>query len=134
MKKAIISLSVLAILTICMFNSVAAAPVSKQTPDVHNNYVGDVRGGEQLTHIHATLGIGEATAVTMGVGQYTYLRGVLSHGVIPTSSDDCSHGIPNAMINIQSINSDGQTWTTVDNEHTLESVPGPGNPPLQERS
>jgi hypothetical protein len=38
MKKAVISLSIIAIKTICMFNSVAAAPVSKQTIDVQSNY------------------------------------------------------------------------------------------------
>ncbi|MGB8310363.1 MAG: hypothetical protein WCE81_00650 [Halobacteriota archaeon] len=38
MKKAVLSLSIIAILPICMFNSVAAAPVSKQTTNVHSNY------------------------------------------------------------------------------------------------
>ena len=44
MKNAILSVSIIAILTICMFNSVAAAPMSKQTPDVHSNSAVDVRG------------------------------------------------------------------------------------------
>jgi len=47
LKNAIISLSVLAILTICMFNSVAAAPVSKQTPDVHSSYAMSASDKEQ---------------------------------------------------------------------------------------
>jgi hypothetical protein len=34
MKKAILSLSIIAILTIYMFNGDAAAPVSKLTPDI----------------------------------------------------------------------------------------------------
>jgi hypothetical protein len=56
MKKAVISLSIIAILTICMFNSVAAAPVSKQTIDVHSNYAPDVRGDSKhiSQHISAT--------------------------------------------------------------------------------
>ena len=47
MKNAILSVSIIAILTICMFNSVAAAPISKQTPDVHSNSAVDVRGQQQ---------------------------------------------------------------------------------------
>ena len=47
MKNAILSLSIIAILTICMFNNVAAAPVSKQTTNVHSNYAVDVRGKQQ---------------------------------------------------------------------------------------
>ena len=47
MKNAILSLSIIAILTICMFNNVAAAPVSKQTTDVHSNYATDMRGIKQ---------------------------------------------------------------------------------------
>jgi len=35
MKKAILTLSIIALLTICVFNNVAAAPVSKQTTNVH---------------------------------------------------------------------------------------------------
>ncbi|MGB8310502.1 MAG: hypothetical protein WCE81_01405, partial [Halobacteriota archaeon] len=86
MKKAIISLSVLAILTICMFNNVAAAPVSKQTPDVHSNYAVDARGRQQ-TYILAMLN-GNATTITMEVGQSVYLHGVLSSGTPPTSWRD----------------------------------------------
>ena len=44
MKNAILSLSIIAILTICMFNNVAAAPVSKQTTDIHSNYAGGCEG------------------------------------------------------------------------------------------
>jgi hypothetical protein len=47
MKNAILSLSTVAILTICMLNSVAATPVSKQTTDVHSNYAEDERGQQQ---------------------------------------------------------------------------------------
>ena len=46
-KNTIISLSVTVILTICMFNSVAAAPVNKQTTDVYSNYAADVPNKEQ---------------------------------------------------------------------------------------
>ena len=124
MKKVVLSLSIIAILTICMFNSVAAAPVNKQTTNVHSNYALDVRGilidrPDQQTYILTTLGDGDATAVTIGVGQSVYLRGVLSYGTPPNSSHDTSHGIPDKTVNIQSLNSDGQTWTTVATKSTL---------------
>ena len=83
MKKAIISLSVLAILTIAMFNNVAAAPVSKQTPDVHSKAVPVDARGRQQTYILAMLN-GNATTITMEVGQSVYLHGVLSSGTPPT--------------------------------------------------
>ncbi|MGB8311341.1 MAG: hypothetical protein WCE81_05705 [Halobacteriota archaeon] len=44
MRKGIISLSIIAITTICMFNSVAAAPVSTSTTAAHGVHVTDVRG------------------------------------------------------------------------------------------
>ena len=109
-KNAILSLSIIVILTICMFNSVAAAPVSRQTTDVHSNYVADVRG-QQQTYILATLD--DKTTATTGVGQSVSLGGVLSYGKPPTSSIDSSHGIPDATLNIQSLNPDGRTWRTV---------------------
>jgi len=104
MRKAILSLSVIAILTICTFNSVAAAPASKQTTDVHSNYAVDVKE-EQQTYLTAYLGTGDATAVKMGVGQSINLTGVLSSGTPlgpPSPTLDYSHGIPNAMVYIQS--------------------------------
>ena len=110
MKKAILVLSIIAILTICMFNSVAAAPVSKQTPDVHSNYAVDMRGNQQ-TYLTAWLGGGDATT-TIGIGQNTYLAGALSSGAPSTSLTDLLHGIANATVNIQSMNSNGG-WTTV---------------------
>ncbi len=121
MKKAIISLSIIALLSICMFNGVAAAPVSKHPTDVHSNYAGDLRGIKQ-TYLLAKFR-GEVTAVTMGVGQYTYLDGVLASVTPPTSSQDFSHGIPNATVNIQSLNSDGKTWTTVATKTTWSTIP-----------
>jgi len=115
-KNAIIRLSVIVILTTCMFNSVAAAPASKQTTDVHSNYVGDVSAGQQ-TYILAILN-GNATTITTEVGQSVYLHGVLSSGTPPTSWRDSSHGIPDVTVNIQSMNSDGKTWTTVNTTRT----------------
>jgi len=67
MKKAIISLSIIVILAICMFNNVAAAPVSKQTTDVHSNNAMDVKRGQQ-TYLTTCLGTNDATALTIGVG------------------------------------------------------------------
>jgi hypothetical protein len=123
MKKAILSLSIIAILTICMLNSVAAGPVNKQTTNVHSNYAVNVRG-QQQTYLAAYVGgIGGATAATIGVGgQYDYLVGFLSFGTPPASSWDFSHGMPNATINIQSMNSDG-TWSTVATKTTDVPVP-----------
>ncbi|MGB8310505.1 MAG: hypothetical protein WCE81_01420, partial [Halobacteriota archaeon] len=86
MKNAILSLSIIAILTICMFNNVAAAPVSKLTTHIHSNYAGDVSAGQQ-TYILAMLN-GNATTITMEVGQSVYLHGVLSSGTPPTSWRD----------------------------------------------
>jgi len=64
-KNGMICVSIAALLSLCTFNSVAAAPVSKQTTDIHSNYTVDVRG-QQQTHRTAYLGNGTATAVTGG--------------------------------------------------------------------
>ena len=117
-KNAIISLLVIMILTICMFNSVAAAPVSKQTPDVHSNHAINVKGVQQ-TYIFAAIGGGKT--VTMGVGKNVSVDSILSYGTPATSWQDTSHGIPNAIINIQNMNSDGQTWSTIDTSITQSS-------------
>jgi len=126
MKNAIIDLSIIAILIICMFNSVAAAPVSKITTNIHSNYNADVSAGQQ-TYILAILN-GNATTITMEVGQSVYLHGALSSGTPPTSWRDSSHGVSNATVNIQSMNSDGKTWTTVDTKRTNlpNDYPGAG--------
>jgi hypothetical protein len=105
--KAILSLSIVAILAICMFDGVAAAPVSKQTTDVHRNYTVDVKGDRQQTYLVAYLR--NQTAITIGVDQPVYLGGILD--VSPTFSP--GRGIPNATVNIQSLNPDGKTWSTV---------------------
>jgi len=122
MKKAILSLSIVAILTICMFNSVAATPVSKQTTDVHSNYAVDERG-QQQTYLRISI-TGDAkpknkdeTTFTAGVGQNVYILGVLSSTVPTTSQEPPQNGI-DAFVNIQSLNSDGNTWTTVATRET----------------
>jgi len=51
--------------------------------------------------------------MTMGVGQSVSIWCLLSHGTPPTASFDISHGIANATVSIQSLNSNGKTWTTV---------------------
>ena len=90
-KNGLICVLIVAILSLCTFNSVAAAPVSKQTPDIHSNYAADVRGGQQ-TYLITTLNFGNATTVTMWVGQYVWLTGVLSsthhrpHGATPRTA------------------------------------------------
>ena len=104
-KNGLICLLIVAILSLCKFNSVAAAPVSKQTTNVHSNYAVYVNGKQQ-TYLEAYLG--DATAITIGVGQSIYLSGILD--LSPNFSP--GNGIPNAMANIQSMNSDGKTWNT----------------------
>jgi hypothetical protein len=76
----------------------------------------------QQTHILATIN-GDRTTVTIGVGQYVSLDGVLSYGTPPTSWLDTSHGIKDATINIQSLNSEGNTWSTVATVSTLDADP-----------
>jgi hypothetical protein len=111
MKNGLICVLIIAISSLCTFNSVAAAPVNKLTPDTHSNYAGDMSAGQQ-TYILATLN-GNATTIAMGVGQSVYLHGVLSSGTPPASWRDSSHGIPDVTVNIQNMNPDGNTWTTV---------------------
>jgi len=118
-KNGLICISIVAIVSLCTFNGVAAAPVNKLTSDTHNNYTGDFRGGQQ-TYLY--LGNSPKSQVTMGVGQSLKIYGTLAHGVPPTSLDDCSHGIPNATVNIQQLSSDGKTWSTVATTTTAYNV------------
>ncbi|MGB8310543.1 MAG: hypothetical protein WCE81_01610 [Halobacteriota archaeon] len=121
MKNAILSVSIIAILTICMFNSVAAAPMSKQTPDVHSNSAVDVRGQQQT---YLLFGGTTNTGTTVGVGQSVQTSGILSHDTPPTSLNDYSHGLPDATVNTQ-LNYGG-TWTTVATETTWAANYGGG--------
>ena len=59
----------------------------------------------------------------MGVGQYTYFSSILSIGTPLTTTLDFSHGIPNAIVNLQSMNPDG-TWTTVYTDTTQNTNVG----------
>ena len=99
-----------AILSLCV-PSVVAVSVGKHSTDVHSGYAIDMKGKQQ-TYLAAWLGGGD-TSVTMGVGQYVYLKGVLS------STANFSQGIPNETINTQQLNSDGKTWATVYTETTM---------------
>jgi hypothetical protein len=119
MKKGLISLLIVVILSLCAFNNVAAAPVSKLTPDIHGTYARDLKGKQQ-TYLLATLN-GDRTTVTIGVGQDVSLDGVLSYSRPPTSWLDTSHGIPNGTVNIQSMDFGGKTWTTVYIGRTLNN-------------
>jgi hypothetical protein len=74
--------------------------------------------GKQQTYLVAYLRRNQ-TAIIIGVNQSIYLYGVLSAGTPPASANDASHGIPNATINVQSMNSDTKTWVTVYSERTL---------------
>lgn len=117
----LISVVIISVLSLCSFNNVAAAPVTKLTPDTYSNYGGDLRGRQQ-TYILATINE-DRTTVTMEVGQNASLDGVLSYGTPPTSWLDTSHGIQNATINIQSMNPDGKTWSTVATKSTIDADP-----------
>ncbi|MGB8310980.1 MAG: hypothetical protein WCE81_03830 [Halobacteriota archaeon] len=76
--------------------------------------------GRQQTYILATLN--DKTTVTVGVGQSVPLGGVLS--LRPqTSPYDTSNGIPNATVNIQSMNSDRKTWSTIATKLTWADDP-----------
>lgn len=108
-KNQLICFLIVAILSLCTFNNVAAAPVSKLTLDTHSNYAEDVRRDGQQTYLLAAFYSptfsGDATAVTMGGGQSIPLMGILSYGTPlrpPSPTLDYSHGIPNAMVNIKS--------------------------------
>ena len=86
MKKAIISLSIIAILTICMFNSVAAASTGNYSTTFHNNarHTGDhipvARGSSSngtLNWNYVTEGILASSATRNGI---VYIGG-LDHNV-----------------------------------------------------
>jgi len=124
-KNGLICLLIVALLSLCAFNGVAAVPVSKLTPDTHSNYAGDVRGKQQTYLLarfffFAPTFYGEATTLTIGVGQSIHLKGVLSYDTPPTNSTDYSHGISYKTLNIQSLNSDGETWSTIGTSGTSE--------------
>ncbi len=72
MKKKIISLSIIALLSICVFNSVAAAPVSKQTTDVHYAHTTYVKSDRSI-QITIT-----SYPQQVDVGKNFDVRGVLS--------------------------------------------------------
>ena len=125
-KSQLICVLIVTILSLCSVSNVAAAPVSKLTPGIHSSYADDLKGGRQ-TYILARFFFfaptfyGEATILTMGVGQSIHLKGVLSYDTPPTNLTDYSHGIPYKTLNIQSLNSDGKTWITVCTCGTSES-------------
>jgi len=78
--------------------------------------------GTEQTYILATFN-GDRTTVTMGANRTVTLGGVLSYGTPPSKSTDCSHRVANAKLNIQSLNSDGKTWTTVATVSTHDADP-----------
>ena len=120
----LIRLLIVAVISLCTFNGVAAAPVCKHPTDVHSSYATDVKGGQQ-TYIGLYLGP-YSRAITIGVGQNALLEGVLSFDTPPTSTSDSSHGIPDATIKIQSLNPSGNSWSTVTTTSTGDD-PGIGN-------
>ena len=106
---------IVVLLSPCTFNSVAAAPVSKLTPDAHSIYAASAKGLQQ-TYITAfvcsSTTMHPATEFTLGVGQSVSVFGVLSSDSPATAPSDSSHGISNATVNIQTM-IDDKTWNTV---------------------
>ena len=107
-KNAIISLSVLATLTICMFNSVAAAPVSKQTPDVHGSYA--MSASDKVQPVIAILLSDNVTTVNGTVSIY---------GGIATGESGALHYIAGATITIQQLSYNGTEWHNLGTLQTL---------------
>jgi len=126
-RNLMVSLVLITILTLCMFHGiVAAVPVSKLTSDTHSSDAGDVDRTKQ-TYILARFCFfaptfsGEATTLIIGVGQPIHIKGVLSYDIPPTNFTDHAHGIPYKTLNVQSLNSDGETWSTIGTNGTFES-------------
>ena len=107
-KNAIISLSVLVILTICTFNCVAASPVSKQTPDVHSSYAMSASDKEQP--VIAILLSNNVTTVNGTVSVY---------GGIATGESGALHYIGGATITIQQLSYNGTEWHNLGTLQTL---------------
>jgi len=114
-KNQLICVLIIAISSLCTFNSVAAAPVSKLTLDTHSNYAANANGLQQtyITAFVCSSGtMHPATELTLGVGQSVSVFGVLSSDSPATAPSDYSHGISNATVNIQTM-IDDKTWNTV---------------------
>jgi hypothetical protein len=111
-KNQLICLLIVAILSLCKFNNVVAAPVSKLTPDTHSNYAGDVRRDRQQTYLLISIcGDGppknkDETTFTAGVGQNVYILGALASGTPPATSTEPPSNSIDSTVNIQSVNSD----------------------------
>jgi len=109
-RKAILSLSTIAILTIYMFNSVAAAPVNKQTTDVHRSYAMDA---PIKTQTGLVLALSNNTTV---VGTPVDIVGALA-----AKEHDTIHFIGGATITIQQLGTNGTTWNTIGTAQTLST-------------
>ncbi len=111
MKKGLMCLSIVAILTLCTMNG-AVASAAKCSTGVHSNRVTDVRGQLQTNLFIALTDPNSSTAVnvnncTVKVGASVFILGRLIGGdvIIP-------YYITDAKVNIQS-SRDGQTWATI---------------------
>ena len=62
----------------------------------------------------------------MRAGLYVSFDSVVLCGKTTTSSDNSSHGIPIANVNIQSVNPGGKKWSGVGTVSTINA--GPDNP------
>jgi len=103
-KKALICLSIAAVLTLCVPNVVAAS-VNKQTTNVHSSYAMDVPDKEQ-----------PGLALMLSDNVTSVNKSVEFIGLLATGTQSALHPIEGATVNIQQLNTNGTTW------HTLGTV------------
>ncbi len=102
-KKALICLSIIAILTICVPN-VAAAPVSKSITTTGGAHITDVRAAQQPTTLTLTAPSQATANVWFDVTVHLTTAG--------------GTGIPNAQINFQKRYSSNDRWIVMGDEKT----------------
>jgi len=125
-KNMLISVAIVGVLSLCAFNSVTAAPVSKFTPDNQGNCAANVNGRQQ-TYITAAASLIDpfcpGTKLTLQVGSPVELFGVLSASDKPTSylqplQPLVTCDIHNPKLILQRLNAGNGTWSTVATDRT----------------
>ena len=108
-KKALICLSIAAVLTLCVPN-VAAASANKQTINVHSSYAMDVPDKTQ-------------TALVLALSNNKTVVGtpVDIVGALAAKENDTIHYIGGATITIQQLCTNGTTWNTIGTVQTLST-------------
>ncbi len=108
-KKALICLSIAAVLTLCVPN-VAVASANKQTINVHGSYAMDVPDKTQ-------------TALVLALSNNKTVVGtpVDIVGALAAKEHDTIHFIGGATITIQQLCTNGTTWNTIGTVQTLST-------------